>query len=46
MFTRMIDVTGRISPGLKRLLVRMWYHYLTVLDKEALRGSRNINYPD
>lgn len=46
MFTRMIDVTGRISPGLKRLLVRMWYHYLTVLDKEALMTFMNLGYVD
>ena len=36
MLTRIIDVACRISPNLKRSLVRMWYQYLTVLDKEAL----------
>lgn len=46
MFTRIIDVAGYISPGLKRFLVRIWYHYLTVLDKEALMTFMNFGYAD
>lgn len=44
MLTRIIDTVFRISPGLKRTLVRMWYEYLTVLDKEALMVFMNYGY--
>ncbi|TMD66298.1 MAG: class I SAM-dependent methyltransferase [Chloroflexi bacterium] len=46
MLTRIIDVACRISPNLKRSLVRMWYQYLTVLDKEALVIFMNYGYVD
>ncbi len=46
MLTRIIDVACSISPGLKRSLVRMWYQYLTVLDKEALMIFMNYGYVD
>ncbi|HVB73514.1 MAG TPA: methyltransferase domain-containing protein [Ktedonobacteraceae bacterium] len=46
MLTRIIDVADWISPSLKRLIVRMWYQYLTVLDKEALMTFMNFGYSD
>jgi ubiquinone/menaquinone biosynthesis C-methylase UbiE len=46
MLTRWVDVACRISPGLKRSLVRMWYLYLTLLDKEALMIFMNYGYVD
>jgi ubiquinone/menaquinone biosynthesis C-methylase UbiE len=46
VLTRIIDVACSISPGLKRSLVRMWYQYLTVLDKEALMIFMNYGYVD
>ena len=46
MLTRIIALARRISPGMNQALVRLWYHYLAVADKEAHLLFMNYGYAD
>ena len=46
MLTRIIALARRISPGMNQTLVRLWYHYLAVADKEAHLLFMNYGYAD
>jgi len=46
MLTAVIDFACRVSPGTKRFLLKMWFHYLARLDKEAHMIFMNYGYVD
>src|SRR5947208_13543608 len=46
MLTRIIALARRISPGMNQTLVRLWYHYLAIADKEAHLLFMNYGYAD
>lgn len=46
MLTSMIDVACRISPATKRFLLKIWFHALAHLDKEAQMLFMNYGYVD
>ena len=46
ILNKTLDLALRISPGLKRSLVRIWYELMSALDKEELLVYMNFGYVD
>src|SRR5438094_638573 len=46
ILNKTLDLALRISPRLKRSLVRIWYELMSALDKEELLVYMNFGYVD
>jgi ubiquinone/menaquinone biosynthesis C-methylase UbiE len=44
MFAQLFDTACLVSPTLRRLLMRTWFHYLSHSDKEVMMPFMNLGY--
>ncbi|GCE21629.1 class I SAM-dependent methyltransferase [Dictyobacter kobayashii] len=44
MIAQLFDMACNLSPNVRRFLIKHWFQYLSVLDKEALMVFMNLGY--